>query len=835
MAPRSLVLTAVALLLLLTYLLIQGAGPEAARHERTLDALRASILNDAALQRDVLRARAGLERNYDPLVRSLENLRRAVDDLRMAGHAAPNDMRAEIDRHVERVADAVDDQEVLVEQFKSRNAILQNSLIFFMHASGRFRPVNGAERDAVMEEIGTLTNAMLRLTADPRGEAAAEVTGSLDRLGRLKIQEDWRANIKDLETHGRLIVATLPRVNDLVQRLLAVPTAERTRALQNVYLDFHAHLVEEANFFRILLYVAALALAGYVGHLFLRLRANARALQERVDFEHLIAAISAQFINLPRDQIDEGINQGLARLAAHMALDRADILLHDSEEDSLRVSHSWHRTGVALNSSPAEKVPAVVLRWGLEGHERRGCVHVPDVERLPAGPERRCLQEYHVRAWLSAPMSYAGNRIGFLTLVAGNDARHWPDDDIALLRMAGEIFATAIERKRIESDREMLEGRLHQAQKLEAVGTLAGGIAHEFNNILGAILGHGEMALAAEPGNRPVLRHVEQIMRAGQRARTVIEQVLTFSRRRERRHRAFSVQPALAEAIELLGASLPATLSMRTQLRAPDAAMRGDSAQLQQVVMNLCTNAAHAMDSRGTIEIALDTIEIAGDLVLSHGNLGAGRYIRLVVSDTGQGIDARTMQRIFEPFFTTKAAGSGTGLGLSTVHGIVTEHHGAINVESAPGVGTTFTAYFPQTEEGAAGEEDVHPSAPPGHGQTVLLVDDEKELVLLGEEMLAALGYEPVGFDNSSVAVATFRADPQRFDLVLTDEVMPNMTGTELAEALHEVRPDLPIVLMTGYTGPVEMERVRAAGVSDVLKKPLLSAAIAQCLARHLH
>jgi CheY-like chemotaxis protein len=265
-----------------------------------------------------------------------------------------------------------------------------------------------------------------------------------------------------------------------------------------------------------------------------------------------------------------------------------------------------------------------------------------------------------------------------------------------------------------------------------------------------------------------------------------------------------------------------------------DAVVMGDPTELQQVVMNLCTNAAQAMDGRGVLRIDLDTIATRQAFRLSHGSLPAGRYVRLTVRDSGHGIDQATMERIFEPFFTTKRAGQGTGLGLSTVHGIVTTHQGAINVKSRPEKGTTFAVYFPWIEREANLEEPPEALVGNGRGETVLIVDDDKPLVLLCEEMLAALGYEPVGFDEGHTALAAFRADPARFDLVLTDEIMPGVTGTELACAMHDIRPDIPIVLMTGYDRALQPDRLCSTGIREVLKKPLLSRPLAGCLSRQL-
>jgi signal transduction histidine kinase/CheY-like chemotaxis protein len=823
------------LMLLLTYFLVQGATPDAELHERTLDALQQLTRDDAALQRDVLRARNGLLRNYDPLVRAVASMRAAAGRLQSANHVARGPTRAKLDARIDAAIAAVEDQESLLDAFKSDNALLQNSLNYLGYVLARMGAAGAVPPDPAAAAIGAVATALLGFLQDPHGEAAGGLHAALDRLARLPASGEQQATVQAVLSHGRLALATLPRMDDLVGRLQAPSIRDRALDLQDMYLDLHGRAVARAGVFRILLYAVAVVLAAYVGYLFLRLGAHARSLRSRLDLERMIVAISAQFINLVRGRIDDEIRGGLARVAQQAGVDRARIVVHANDASRIKSSYLWQRPGLQAPLCRDDDVLSLATHWRLRGYERQDCIHVPEVRSLPAGAEKSHLQAGGVRSWLCIPLGPAGKRIGFLTLDATASERRWRDEDIALLRTAGEIFAGGIERERSEAERAALEARVHQAARLEAIGTLAGGIAHEFNNILGAMLGYCEMALDALRGPNAPRRHLQQIMTAGQRAQGIVDQILAFSRRSDRQYRPIEARPVVAEALELLRVSLPATIGIRPRLSCDGARLLGNATELQQVVMNLCSNAAQAMDGRGAIDVGLDAIEIAGDRRLSHGSLPAGRYLRLAVSDSGPGMDAAVMERIFEPFFTTKRPGRGTGLGLATVHGIVTQHGGALNVVSQRGMGSTFETYFPQTEEEPAGEEERSDAAAPrGHGETILLVDDEAQLVSLGEEMLAVLGYEPVGFQNSAAALAAFRADPQRFDLALTDEVMPEMTGSELASALHLIRPDLPIVLMTGYAAPVRSQGVATTGIREILKKPLLSRPLGNCLAKHL-
>jgi PAS domain S-box-containing protein len=386
-----------------------------------------------------------------------------------------------------------------------------------------------------------------------------------------------------------------------------------------------------------------------------------------------------------------------------------------------------------------------------------------------------------------------------------------------------------------ERERGEMQRQLQQAAKMEAIGRLAGGIAHDFNNILGAILGYGEL-VQSSVSERSAARHqIDQVMHAGMRGKGLVDRILAFSRSGMGERVPVQVQLVVEETLELLAASLPADVRLERRLDAADLAVVGDATQFHQVVMNLCMNAVQAMERAGVLTVVLKRVAVGERRLLSHGTLGPGSYVRLLVSDTGGGIPPAVLKRMFEPFFTTKRVGDGTGLGLALVHGIVADFGGVIDVETQLGVGTTFAIWLPAAGPVPTLLAKPADELPRGNGQTIMIVDDERALVALAEETLAGLGYDPVGFDSSIAALQSFRAEPNRFDLVLTDETMPDLTGTEIASEIRQLRPEIAIILMSGYGGPQLSERALAAGIIDVLRKPLVRRNIAESVARAMH
>ena len=390
------------------------------------------------------------------------------------------------------------------------------------------------------------------------------------------------------------------------------------------------------------------------------------------------------------------------------------------------------------------------------------------------------------------------------------------------------------ERKRAERERASLEEKLRISQKMEAIGTLAGGIAHDFNNILSAIIGYAELADIDTRRESPVASSLAQILKAAFRARDLVRQILMFSRQSEVQFGPLQVNLIIKETLKLLRASLPATIQVRQDL-GDCGKILGDPTQVHQVVMNLCTNAYQAMGAEGgLLDISLSSVDINAGHLVQGETLQPGQYLKLSVRDTGHGIDPEILHRIFEPYYTTREKGAGTGLGLAVVHGIVKNHRGAIQASSQVGVGSTFDVYFPKVEDYSV-ESEAEPEEPVrGGNECILFVDDEPALEELGGRLLSGLGYEVVTRSSAWEALQLFKAKTMAFDLVITDMTMPQLTGEKLALEILRIRPEMPIILCTGFSEQINNERARSLGIRALVMKPFLKNEMARTIRRVL-
>jgi len=408
-----------------------------------------------------------------------------------------------------------------------------------------------------------------------------------------------------------------------------------------------------------------------------------------------------------------------------------------------------------------------------------------------------------------------------------NRAISWIDGGLVRLQIAMDITDLA----RIQEEKLQLESQLRQAQKMEAIGTLAGGIAHDFNNILAAILGYSEIGLEYTRGQSPLDGYLKEILKAGHRAKDLTQQILTFSRQAEIVPKLVRVRTVVQEAVKLLRASIPSTISIREALHS-NAMVMADPTQLHQVVMNLATNAAHAMETDGgVLTITLEERELDLFEQMKRGQAGQRRYVQLTVADTGQGIQTPILDRIFDPYFTTKSKGKGTGMGLSVVHGIVKNCGGDIQVESEPGKGAVFHIYLPAHHVAPLQSE---PSGKKmtvvGQQETILVVDDEPQVAQVMQLMLDSLGYHVITHTSSREALTAFQKAPQKIDVVITDMTMPEMTGDELTRAVLQIRPDIPVILCTGFNEQMNEERAHTIGVRQLIYKPIVRSALADAI-----
>ncbi|MGD8241931.1 MAG: response regulator [Desulfobacterales bacterium] len=453
------------------------------------------------------------------------------------------------------------------------------------------------------------------------------------------------------------------------------------------------------------------------------------------------------------------------------------------------------------------------------------CPHWPHRLVKPVSADIRCV--------LAVPLRPGRGFSGVLGFASRQTRPHFDADEKRILAQFAELAAIAIDNAYLYTrlqqelvERRRMEDKLLQAQKMEAIGTLAGGIAHDFNNILGAIIGYTEISIDDLREDASVRPNLEQVLQAGNRARDLVKQILAFSRKSNTDHELTNLVPITKEVLKLLRASLPSTIEIQSRVPADISMIMADPIQMHQVIMNLCTNAAHAMEAGGgRLDVELAEVEISAEECRRFPEVGSGNYVQLIVRDNGHGIDPTIVDRIFDPYFTTKEIDKGTGMGLAVVHGIVTSQKGCIRVRSQIDQGAEFEILFPAAQKQVAGE--CRFDTPPIRGnERVLFVDDEPALAQLGKSMLERLGYEVRACTSSIEALEAFHLDPGRFDILVTDLTMPDMTGIHLAQKLRALRHHLPVVVCTGYSEQMTPEYARSLGINGYLYKPLVLSAL---------
>jgi two-component system cell cycle sensor histidine kinase/response regulator CckA len=396
------------------------------------------------------------------------------------------------------------------------------------------------------------------------------------------------------------------------------------------------------------------------------------------------------------------------------------------------------------------------------------------------------------------------------------------DENDEIYALCG-ISTDITQRLQAEKEKRLLEERLVQAEKMEAIGTLAGGIAHDFNNILSAVLGYSELAMLEAKQNRDNQSHLAKVIDAGMRARDLVKQILSFSRHHEPERKYVDMKELLDETMGLMRASLPSTIEIKKAIPHQLPEIYADPTQLHQVIMNLCSNAAHAMQqSGGCLSLSIEHINMDEQAARKHAGLEPGAYLKLDVSDTGCGMPPDIVDKVFEPFYTTKDEGEGTGMGLSVVHGIIKNHDGGISFSSEPDRGSTFTIFLPVREAGEHDDRAEDEDAPlPTGSERVLFLDDEDAIVEFAIETLANLGYQAVGLSSSEETLRLLEKPSNSYDLLITDMTMPRMTGLELARKVQKIMPGLPIILCSGQAQQISAEELESAGIKKLLTKPV--------------
>jgi len=529
-------------------------------------------------------------------------------------------------------------------------------------------------------------------------------------------------------------------------------------------------------------------------------------LTRSLEFERLVTGISTRFVSQVIQGFDAAVREALGRIGEFADVDRSYVFQFSQDMAMLACTHEWCREGIAPAIQRLQGITPESLPWNFPIHKRGEVLRVQRLGDLPpeAATLRAELEKESVKSVLCVPMVFGKTVLGFVGFDAVRSEFQWSEKSVSLLRLAGDIFANALQHERSESHRTRLEERLRHAQQIESLGRLAGGVAHDLNNLLVPVMGYSDVIRDALPKDHPQQGDVVHIRRAAEQARGLTQQLLAFARRQVLNVQVINLCEDIASFRDILRRLIPENIELRALTAPGTGCVCADLTQVRQILVNLAINARDAMPKGGTLTIAIANADLDERYAAVHADARAGEYVKLEVTDTGVGMDETTLAHVFEPFYTTKAQGKGTGLGLATVHGVVVQHGGHITVTSAIGKGTAVTVYLPRASASAAPvSPTAAPPPPPGVPATVLVVEDAEGVRSFVCRTLPPQGFKVISADSPAAALQVVQEYTDPIGILLTDVVMPGLNGRELYQRLVALRPGLRVLYMSGYPADV--------------------------------
>ncbi|ABD09070.1 periplasmic sensor signal transduction histidine kinase [Rhodopseudomonas palustris HaA2] len=794
-----------------------GLVPSRDRHDGILATLRMIELQNASLQRDVLQARAGLLKNYDPLVRAIAGLNATTDNLRTLLIASRRDGIAGLDGELDAISGSIARDESLVDRFKTSNSLLQNSIEIFNQLLGQRYRDPYFEGQTPSEQAGQLGNLMMRFASNPSADLELQIRAELEGLkGRADSRPGY---LRGLTSHAVMILRTLPLVDQTTLALQGAETLNAADGLRKRYLDVYEAMTERSTRHRVILGAVSLAMFGFVAMLVQRLRESRRMAAYQSRFEAALDKVRRLFDD----------DSTTLEAAVEAAL---DIFAKSFGGTTGRFTIFDPRTGEILHDVGLTGCEVWEHAVGRAGERMK--VQASAANRAASAQSRDIVTVRRGNAIDASGMfQLQPGSTALLQLNVGEPSLRDDTGLPRLLQQAAECLVDCVRLVQDREEKEALHARLEHSQRLEAVGTLAGGIAHEFNNILLAMMGYSEMALDASADGSAAARYIQETIDSGHRAKLVIDQVLAFSRKGARISRPFDICEAVRDVLPLLTVSIPEHVALDVDLPRRRVTVTGNPIEVQQIVMNICRNAAQACRDAAVVTITLSAVELRTVTRLSHGNAPPGGYAVLRVADTGDGIEPGVLPHIFEPFFTTRSEAGGTGLGLAAVHGAIVGMGGCVDVQSRVSAGTRFDLYFPITHRPSVALRDftADQSVPMGAGQTIVIAQADDAARMMYEEKAAALGYEPIGFSRLSDLDGWIAKRGHVADLVILDAGL----CSDQLDALTVERHFRPIpVLLIGESKTFAAAERAAVDRPHVLKGPVTTTRLAWAIATAL-